>query len=153
MYVPRGSIQLDSHTSVHGPPCLHPNKEWYQYQHRCLVQNCWESRNLVIFCFMSNIDWKEEPKKLVVVSMFCPPSAVGRWKRNHFTTHTQGSEHSHKSIEKGSQLIWRELSFVLWHSQLHSMQSSCEVGDWGHLWQKKSCFVHHGWWWAPFCRL
>jgi hypothetical protein len=41
-----------------------------------------------IILFHVHIDWKEEPKKLVV-SMFCPPSAVGRWKGNHFfTTHT-----------------------------------------------------------------
>jgi hypothetical protein len=42
--------------------------------------------------FHVHIDWKE--LKELVVSMFCPPSAVGRWKRNHFTIHTHTHTHT-----------------------------------------------------------
>jgi hypothetical protein len=54
----------------------------------------------------------ERTEKLVV-SMFCPPSAVGRWKKESLH-YTQGSEHSHKVLKMEVNL---KRTFVIWHTQ------------------------------------
>jgi hypothetical protein len=61
-----GSIQLDGHTSVDGPPpCFTPKQECgIGTNYRCLVQKCCESRNVVVFSFMSTLIGKE-PKNLL----------------------------------------------------------------------------------------